>query len=307
MDAFGKAGILDHVLDVQVFDMDFIETFQKIVGYLVAEVVALIRNLLMNLGDDLLCGFALIASAPLRLKLALSVPKLLLRSAEESRVVNLFASRERCEVSQANVNADVLTSLWDEARPIRFDCEDHKPAGSFPLDGAGFDRAFNWTGKTDTTRADFAQVQLIAFKPEAALWITERIKAVTPLESWIAWCLARPATAKEVIERLITPTQHVLKHLTVDGGNVWADGFDVGKLRSLIVVIDRDMADCVGVTPFPKAGVIQLTANIDSLFAVDFKCVVHFELVLVRLHGTDYTWFLWQNKPFHPFIIAFLA
>ncbi|MBK6797048.1 MAG: hypothetical protein IPG76_09740 [Acidobacteria bacterium] len=51
--------------------------------------------------------------------------------------------------------------------------------------------------------------------------------------------------AKEVVERLRGAER--LEALTVDGGNVRADGFDAGKLRRLGIVVERDVIDLIGV------------------------------------------------------------
>ena len=307
-DTFGEMMVFDHPAHVQIFDGDVIVRANHIKRRLVVKVCTLSFDVQMlprqNIDGLPASVAALVLSAR---NGALCRLQFTFGGGVVFRVFNSMAVGQRGKALYAQINPCRLPGFRDEAGLIGFNSKNHVPAIGFSLDRAGFDFAFNWTGKTDAARADFAQMQLVACETETALRVDERIKERLAFESWIAGFFACLDAAKEIVERLIAAAQNVLKHLAVDGGNVRADGFDVGKLRSLIVVVDRDMADCVGVTPFLKAGIVQLTAKIESLFAVGFKCVVHFEFVLVRLHGTDYTWFLWQNKPFRPFIIVFIA
>ena len=106
-------------------------------------------------------------------------------------------------------------------------------------------------------------MQFVAFETETALRIDKRIKERLALESWVARFLTCLDAAKEVVERLLRSAQNVLKHLTVDGGNVRADGFDAGKLRRLGIVVERDVIDLIGVPALLKAGVIEFTASIE--------------------------------------------
>ncbi|MBK9708665.1 MAG: hypothetical protein IPO77_17175 [Acidobacteria bacterium] len=54
-----------------------------------------------------------------------------------------------------------------------------------------------------------------------------------------------------------------MKHLTVDGGNVRAEGVDAGKLRRLGIVVERDVIGFDSVPALLKAGVIEFTASIE--------------------------------------------
>lgn len=175
---------------------------------------------------------------------------------EDARVVNLFARAHRGEGFDAHINADRLASLGDEARLILFDGKDNVPPVGLALDGASLNCSCNLAGEANTTTANLGEMQFVAFKSEARLRIGERIVAMFALKARIAGRLAFRAATEESVERLAHAAQYVLKDLAVNIADIRAHGFDVRKLRSLIVIVKRDVVNGIGVAPLLKAGIV---------------------------------------------------
>lgn len=263
-DAFGEMVIADHPADVQIFDGDVVVTANQVERRLVVKVGALPFDVQVRFRQNVDGLAAPVASFVLSARNStLCRLQFFFGGAVMFRVINSVAIGDGGKTLYPQINPRRLASLRNETRLVAFDGEDHIPAIGFAFDRAGFDFTFNRTGKTDTARADLAQVQFVAFQSETALRIDKRIEERLAFESRVARLFTRFDAAKEVVERLLAAAQNVLKHLTVDGGNVGADGLDVRKLCRLRVIVERNMVDLIGVPAFLKRSVIEFTASIE--------------------------------------------
>jgi hypothetical protein len=262
-DALGQMMILNHSPHVQIFNGDRVKLLDEIERRLVVEVRALALNLLMLLRQKIDRFSPSLRSLLTSGDFALSGFQLPFGLTQEFGILNYLARRERGEVLNPDIGPNGVAGFGKESALILFDRKDCIPAISLPLDHAGLNRPFNWTGKTDTARADFGQMKFVAFEPKAALRIGEGIKARGRLESRIPWRFTALHPAKEAIEGFIQTAKSVLKDLTVYRAKVFADFLDLRKLDGLGVVVDRNAVDLIGVTPFLQRGVIQLAAYVE--------------------------------------------
>ncbi len=289
-DALGEMMIFHHPAHVQVFDGDRIELSHDIERRLVVKVRTLALNLPMFLPkqfDRLTSAVtSLIRSArdcaPGRLQFSFGY-------AVVFRVLNYFTRAQRGKVLNADIDAKVVTGLRKESGLILFDGEDHRPAIRLTFNRAGLACSFHRTRKPDATRSYFGEMELVAFEPETALGIGERIVSRRGLESWIAWRLSIFHAAEEGVEGLINAAQSILKNLAVDLAYIFTDLFDLRKLDGLSVIVDRKPIDPIGVAPLLKRGVVEFAANIQRDAACRFKLRIGLQLIFVCLHFLHYT------------------
>ena len=72
-------------------------------------------------------------------------------------------------------------------------------------------------------------------------------------------------TTEKRLESFVEPFQNILKYLAVDILQIISDFLDLRKLVGLVIVIQRNMIDFVGIAPFLKRGIIKFAAKIDSI------------------------------------------
>ena len=210
-DAFGQMMILHQAFDVQVFDRDRIKFTDELEHGLVVKVCALPRHLLMlppEQHNSLAATVAALVCAARHLALCGLQPAF--GVLQVSRILNHLAGRKRGEVLKADINAHAVASLRQETALVFFNGEDDVPAVRFAFDGAGPDRACDGTTEAHAATADFREMQLVAFKSEAALRVAERVEAVTALEARITRRLAIFHTAEEVLKGALQLPQRLL-------------------------------------------------------------------------------------------------
>ena len=196
-DASGKVMILHHASDVEVFKNRLVKLPDKLKARLVKEIEPLAFDLQVLSGERL-HRLLPARTAPLAPRhFALCGFQATFSGFQAAWILNHFARRERGEVLQANVNANVVAGLRDEARMILFDREHGVVAVGFALDCDGLNRPFNLAREMQPDAPDLRQVQLSALKFPSALRVSERIVAAARAEARIARFLARFDPAKE--------------------------------------------------------------------------------------------------------------
>jgi hypothetical protein len=284
-DALGEAVISDHPSHVQTFDGDYVELAHDVKRRLVVEVRALAGNLLMLLCQE----FDRLAPAVASLIRTARYPTLrglqfALRLAQKLRIFDNLTSREGGEILNPDINSNRIAGLWKESGLILLNGKDNVPPICFTFNRAGFNRSFDWTRKTNTTRADLGHVEFVAFQPKASFHLREgeTIEACLAFKSRIPWCFAVLHAAKEGVKGLAQFTQGILEYLGVDFANVLSNFFDLWKLNGLSVVIDRKPIHRVGVTALLKTSVVQFAATIKPSLKNGFNSLRRLDFELVR-------------------------
>jgi hypothetical protein len=119
--------------------------------------------------------------------------------------------------------------------------------------------------------ADFGKRQTIVGQRESALGKGEGIISLFVLETRKACFLFSFHTAKESPKRFINSFQNVLRNLAV---NVFIFGisfFNFLELIRLVVVIQRDSVEFVGITTFLQTRIKQITAKLKRIY--EFGCL----------------------------------
>src|SRR5262249_3006779 len=209
--------------------------------------------------------------------------------AQEFRVLDHLACRERGEVLDPDINPNRTGGLRKESGLVLFNRKDHIPTIRLSLNHAILDRPFNWRGKTNAARADLRQMQLVAFQPESALRVGEGIVLRLRLEPRIPAAVSIPTAPEEGAEGLIDPAQGVLKNLTMNLSHVFTNLLDLRKLDGLGVIVDRKAVDSIGVAPFLERRIVKLASNLQGGRASGHKLGIGLQFVFVRLHLLDYT------------------
>src|SRR5438876_5816659 len=162
--AFGQERIPDHIFDLQVFDGDEIKLCHDGLRPLEMKVLALPRDVQMLLRQKCTRLLSAVAAFLSACHFALGSLQSLFAFAQESRVVNLRARRERGEVFQAHINPHCLTGRrhWFGLGQIAH--QQRIPAVTPSCNAKLLDRAFNRATQSDADGAYAGDGQFIAFQ-----------------------------------------------------------------------------------------------------------------------------------------------
>ena len=207
----------DHVFDLQGFHPDNAETVDEPSGCLMYEVMASGSNTLMDTGDDFL-GLATGSGSVLILhivELALGFRQSLFVTAEEARVFDELAIRERGKDFEANVNADLISRRFKMLR-LNLAGEADKPlARGRSANRTRFDVTFNRAVQMYSDITDFGQAETALKEAEATLRIGYAIVLAFALHPRVAWIVSSLDSAKEGLKGKVYTTGDVLQDLRV--------------------------------------------------------------------------------------------
>lgn len=216
-DALGKAMVMHHAVDVYILNRNQAEAVDDAATVLVREVVALISDAFMDACHDLA------ALGPFRRTLRLFRHPTLCPGkrpfffAEETRVINGFASRQSSKSMQANVDADLGIGRFQFGNLALAGQGDVPLAAGGALDAAGFGRSFDGAVQNHLDNADLRQIQPVAVQLAAVtvLRAAKRIVALAASKARIARRFTRLDPAKEGFESEIEPHGNILQDLRV--------------------------------------------------------------------------------------------
>ena len=214
--AFGKVSVLEHVLDIEVFNSDIIVLFNERISGLVAEIKALIRNLLMTVRDKVASLAPSIATLlPARQSLLRGF-KFLFGEPKELRRVDLFPVARGNERVKSDINTDIESSMRQD-HGITFNGKGNVPLVVSATNTQGLDRTTQFAMPLDLDVADILNVKFASLNlaPITKRCVVDRIESVGRLESGIAWILARLYSSEERLERLIQTAQGLLKRTII--------------------------------------------------------------------------------------------
>jgi hypothetical protein len=134
------------------------------------------------------------------------------------------------------------------------------------FDSALFHLADYFTRQLNFNRADFRHGKFVFRNTETALRVTKTVKEVLSFEARKASLNALLNATKKALKTLFQSLQNILANLTV---NVFVFGirfFDFFKLIGLVVVIQRNLIQPVGISALLKCGIIQISTQIECSF-----------------------------------------
>lgn len=245
--------------DIQVFNKNAAVAVHDVTADLMMKVVALVLDLSVNFLDDALCFLARVATALLSRQHLLSVSKSFFRLPEVAWVFNLSAIGENGERCQTNINAH---GVGQNRKRLRFDFAGKANVilSGFAQNGNSLDRSFNGAVKFDLDLTSALNAEFATVQQSASVAIARKGDAVVSIARLEAWesgfAFAFFASAKERIECFINPSKHVLttrevlKRAVTIGANLF-------QLVRLIVVVDRNVTNAVGVPALLKSRVIK--------------------------------------------------
>jgi hypothetical protein len=213
-DAFRKAMIMNHLLDMQIFHTDDPELVHDFATVLMGEVLASPCNTFMNPRDHptMLAPFfrALCQSGMLALDFCQG--RLLLT--KETGIVNFFARRKRRKGLESYINAHLSRFFCKTFRFTHDGKADVPFVGRGASNGTGLDGAFDGTVRDHFHGANLREADTVVVgDAESRLRIGDAIIAPVALKARVSRFLARFAPTKERFIGQIDTDRHVLKDL----------------------------------------------------------------------------------------------
>lgn len=280
-DAFGKAVVMHHSVDIQVFHRDNLEPIDDLPTVLMCKIPAPIGNTLMHMGDGLpkfsssRRAFRFLAHLPL------DVSKVAFILAEEARVIDGFPGRQRSEGRQSNINAHGWFWCTRNDGIGHFAGEGHEPlAGAAAPNTARLDRSLDRPVQNQAYLADLGEAYHVPVERKAGLRVAEGVVAVAPTEAGKARILACLEPTKEGFERQVNPHGHILQDLAMHIGKRRTQCLEQGQTPRLIVVCEGAAAALVHDAPLLQQQVVQPPTLIKLALHGGFLCLRRSQSVL---------------------------
>ena len=256
-DALREMAILNHPFDIQIFNRDLIEFANNSQRGLMVKVSTLPLNLLI-LARKKINSFSATAAFHILSSrdLALSRFQFSLRLAQEFGILNHFARGEGSKIFNANVNADRITGLGNEAGLILFYREDYVPPIRFALNSASLDRSFYLTRKANSARSNFSKIKPLPPDLKTLLWVCERVILANAFKSWVSWFFSCLASAEECGKCYIYAPQYILKRLGIHTSYFGPIFFYIRKLSCLGMITNRLLRYCPRITPLLNSRIV---------------------------------------------------
>ncbi len=238
-DAFCQTMVVNHPVDLEVFDADRPEAVNDLPTLLMGEVLAPECNTLMHPRN----GLAMLAPLWCAFRqfgvLALHLSPRLFFCTEEARVLNLFPAREGCKGFESHINTDLLRGIGQAFR-FTFYREAHVPlARRGTRDGTRLDLPFDLTVIHHLDAANFREAHPVIMRDaKARLREGETIVAIGPTEARVSWVLTRLEATEEGFHGEINAYRDILQHLRVDTFERGTLLFEQGE--GVLLLIERE-------------------------------------------------------------------
>jgi hypothetical protein len=186
-DAFRKTMIVNHPIDMQIFNTDGPERVDNLARVLMREVVASPFGSFMPSRDDLTMHAPLFRSLLQSGMLALHLRQCLFFTAKETRVGNFFSAREGGKGFESNINAHGTIILWQSLWFTLHRKGDVPFSGRGAMNGTGLDRAFDLSMVDHFDRSNLREADTVVVSDaEATLRIGDAIVATIAFKTRIA-------------------------------------------------------------------------------------------------------------------------
>src|ERR1700737_1826045 len=205
-----------------------------------------------------------------------------------ARIFNLTAVTQCREVSESDINADLLGAIG-QRNALHFYAETGVPLSSLAFDRQCLNLAFNRTVQLDLDAANLRQFQVLAFDGKAKLRIGQRIIASTSAETRKASLLPAPHGAEQSLERSIYAVQCVLQHRPIDIAKFSTLNFDFWQLIRLRTKTNRLAFKAVGISTLLQSSVVQLAAQRKLTLKNDRLIPCGVQTLLKRFSGFRHT------------------
>ena len=238
--ALCKATVVNHPVDVQVFNENSSISVNDFAGFLMKKVLAFEPNALVNSGDDLTTFEPFRSTLRFFGKFALDFCKPLLFLLEKAGILHRVSIRERSKSVKANIDTDGVIPFRKNSW-LDFAGESHIPfAGGSPENGSRFGVSVKRPVLNKFNVTDF-----INEEPPTLDGATRRdlrkcktVIAKFPSKTWISRILIGLHSSKESFESKVDSNSDILKHLTVNALKLRPRLFESRKVPRLIVIAD---------------------------------------------------------------------
>lgn len=264
-DALGEAMVSYHAPDVQIFIGNKIVFVGYFMSKFVQEINSLIANMSMCLDYQKPGLAAALRAFNFRDEPSLPISEDIFTLSEIAGIFDGSAIREDSKGFQTDINTHCCLYRLLRGSVSNIATKAGVPFISFPLDVESFNLTEDITMHLDLDAADLREIQFRIFDFKSKLGISETIITVVVLEPGIARLLIRLHTPKECFESLIGTMQYILKHLRINAGELRADLFQIGKLRTLSDKREGFALHFISITSLLKSGIVEITAQFKSI------------------------------------------
>lgn len=279
-DRFAQVSVLDHVLDLQVFNVDSLEIVNVFIGNLMQKIVSLISHFLMRLGDQysrLVSAYRAFSPSG---KFPLSTPKLFFTIAEIFRIRDLTAFTIYTKRFYSNVNTYLFAGLRELFSGYVVAGKGNKPfTRRHTSDSDGLNVSLNRAGEKELEPAHVFDVEISTFERISCLFKGEGIVAVSVLEAWKSCFFSDLYSTEKSLVCLIKALKHVLKCLGVGNLNFRKIFLNEGQLFRLVVSRDRFFSSLVSINPLPKRRIVDIATDIKPVIAITLCFPVYFRTI----------------------------
>jgi len=264
--AFGKAMIVRHPVDLQVFDCYHTKSVNDLATVLMGEIIPSERYPFMHPCHDLpmfptfRCAFCQLAM------LALDSGKSLFLFAEKARIAYLFFIAESSKGFEPNINTHLGRGFW-QAKRLTFDRE-----GNIPFAGTATSKSTRFHLALDRAMIDHLDAAnlgkhhaAIMGDAETTLREGEAIIAVSPAKTGVARLFASDPSPKEGFEGQVNTDGYILQHLRMHLFQWRAFLFQQSQRINLMIARERLPLLLIGCFAFLKKMVVEPTTLIQGL------------------------------------------
>lgn len=236
---FSKAVIMNHAIHIQVFNGDYAKPVYEFPTRLMREIIAAIRNALMNTSDRFtpILSFRrplfFFRHAPLRFSQRFFI------GSKKPWIGNLIASGKCGETGKPDINANhfVRSQRWSR---FYFTRDGGKPLpGRCAGDCYGFGRPLQFPMPHHANTPDFRQMQTAFINSPSRLRIGNGVVSVSSAKAWIARLFTRFCSAEKCFKCKIDAHRNILEDLGIHAFESFAFVFQNWKFDSLLVISKR--------------------------------------------------------------------
>jgi len=238
-DALRKTMVVNHLINLQIFNAQNPKPVYQFSAFLMSEVQSSVSYSFVDSGNDLLNQLPLRCPLLDPGELSLGLGQSLLVRAEEPGIFDTFSIRQGSEVFQAHINSNRGFG-FPEFIGFTFDRETNKPlARRTSSDSAVSDPADDRPVQFDFHRSDLGKIKVIFGKFKSRLRIGNGTISPPSFKSGIARVFLKLHPTKERFKRQVHSHRYILKHLRVNTGQRFPFLFELRYRNRLIVVINR--------------------------------------------------------------------
>lgn len=276
-DGLAQVSVLNHVFNLQVFNVDSLKIVNVFIGNLMQKIISLISDFFVRLGDR----YPRLVSAHRTFfpsgKFPLSASKLLLGITEIFRIRYLTAFAIDAKRLYANINTHLFAGLWELFGRHIVTRKGNKPfASRHTPDSDGLDISLSRAGEEQFEPAHILDVQISTFERIACLFEGEGIVAIPVLKAGKTGFLPRFYPAEKSLVRLIKAFEHILKGLGISCLDFRKVFLDKSELFYLVVSRNRFSSSLISINPLPERRIVDIATDIKPMVAIGLGLPVYF-------------------------------